>query len=57
MESVVAGTSSTALAAVGALLTSTKGWATSGSFQEVLLRLRGLPWQRPAVMKEVRGVG
>lgn len=51
------GNSSTALAAIGALLTSSKGWATSGDMGQVLARLRTLPWERTAVMREVSGRG
>ena len=47
VESVRAGYSSTALAAVGSLLTSSKGWATKGDISEAsLLILEHLPPHR-----------
>jgi len=51
VESVNSSGSGTALAAIGALMTSR--WATKGDVEHVLQRLRGLPWQRVSVLREV----
>ncbi|KAG1677815.1 hypothetical protein FOA52_008579 [Chlamydomonas sp. UWO 241] len=51
VDSVQRGTSTTALAAIGTLLTGR--WATHGDVGQVLERLRSLPWQRVSVLKEV----
>ncbi|GAX81371.1 hypothetical protein CEUSTIGMA_g8802.t1 [Chlamydomonas eustigma] len=53
VTSVKAGSSSTAMSAVSALLSNSRGWATQGDMLQVMERLRDLPWERPSVLKEV----